>query len=368
MQSRESPAPLKATAKKLTRLPGAFSGYRLFIRPLFFFFDAETMHHLVLGLARLFLNIPLGPLLTRAVYARGVRPMPVQLGGIEALNPIGLAAGFDKNALLIPGIENLGFGFVEVGTVTPRPQLGNPRPRLSRIPEKRALLNRMGFNNDGAEIISEQLKRVRVSLKVPVGVNLGKNRDTPNTEAIKDYEFLFKAFGQSASYFVINISSPNTPGLRDLQNGEFVKSLGASIQAQRVTQPVFVKLAPDIDVEDLRAISALCGEGKPYTGLILCNTIPTDLGGLSGFPLKGPSVSLLRTARTLVPAAVPIISVGGIETAEDVMERFTLGANAVQLYSALIYSGPGLPGRILRELQAKMRRKGIRQLTDLRQH
>ncbi|MBI3556072.1 MAG: dihydroorotate dehydrogenase (quinone) [Deltaproteobacteria bacterium] len=258
--------------------------------------------------------------------------------------------------------------FQWVRRITPRPQLGNPRPRLSRIPEKRALLNRMGFNNDGAEIIAEQLKRVRDRIKIPVGVNLGKNRDTPNPEAIKDYEILFKAFEQTASYFVINISSPNTPGLRDLQSGEFVQSLGARILHHQISQPVFIKLAPDIETEDLRSIGALCGDKKPYTGLILTNTISTDLGGLSGYPLKGPSTALLRLARTLVPASVPIISVGGIETAEDVMERFTHGANAVQLYSALIYSGPGLPGHILRELQSKMRRKGIRQLTDLRQY
>ncbi len=368
MPSLETSLASEQTQPKMPRLPGRLSLYRLFIRPIFFFFDAETMHHLVLGLARLLLNIPLGPTVTRAVFARRVRPMPVKLGGIEALNPIGLAAGFDKNAALLPGIESLGFGFVEVGTITPRPQLGNPRPRLSRIPERRALLNRMGFNNDGAEIIAEHLRRVREQLKVPVGVNLGKNRDTPNADAIKDYEILFKAFAQSASYFVINISSPNTPGLRDLQSGEFVQKLGARIQHHDISQPVFVKLAPDIETEDLRAIGALCGEHKPYTGLILTNTISTDLGGLSGYPLKGPSTALLRLARTLVPAAVPIISVGGIETADDVIERFTLGANAVQLYSALIYSGPGLPGRILRELQSKMRHKGIRQLTDLRQH
>lgn len=355
-------------AAKLSRLPDWFCFYRLIVRPILFLFDAETMHHFVLRLARIFWSFPLGRRLTHAAYARRVRPMPTQLAGLELRNPLGLAAGFDKNGVLIPGIESLGFGFVEIGTVTPRPQIGNPRPRMSRLQERRALLNRMGFNNNGAEVVSAHLKQVRDQLSIPVGVNLGKNRDTPNSEAIKDYETLFTAFHLTASYFVINISSPNTPGLRDLQNGEFVKNLGSRIHHHRIPQPVFIKLAPEIEHEDLKAICSQCGEGKPFAGLILTNTIATDLGGLSGYPLKGPSTSALKTVRTLVAPSVPVISVGGIETAEDVLERFRLGANAVQIYSAMVYGGPGLPARLLKEVQEKMRRNGIRQLSDLRQN
>lgn len=342
---------LRTQPARLPRLAGWFSPYRLFVRPLLFRFDAETIHHYVTSLAKLVWRFRLGRAATRAVYMRKLRPMPVSLAGMDIPFPLGLAAGFDKNAALLPGIENLGFGFVEIGTVTPRPQLGNPRPRLSRIAEKRALLNRMGFNNEGAEIINAHLKRVRDKLRVPVGVNLGKNRDTPNSEAIRDYELLLKTFNLTASYFAINLSSPNTPGLRELQSGAFAEELGHRVRQLRIGQPVFIKLAPEVAHDDLKAIGALCGPGRPFSGLILTNTIGTDLGGLSGFPLKSAAMSLLKIARTLVSADTPIISVGGIETADDVLERLKLGANAVQLYSALVYGGPALPGRILRDLQ-----------------
>lgn len=349
------------------KLLSAPSFYRLVLKPLLFAMDAETAHHLVQKIARLLWKSRAGRKLTRAIYARRIEPMPVTLAGMQLSSPLGLAAGFDKNALLVPGIETLGFGFIEIGTVTPRPQAGNPRPRMHRVPEKRALVNRMGFNNDGAEAVSARLLAVRNQLSVPLGVNLGKNRDTPNSEAVKDYETLFKAFSLTASYFVINISSPNTPGLRDLQSGEFIAALGERVLKHRLQQPVFVKLAPDVAHDDMKAIAQLCGAGRPYAGLILTNTIPTDLGGLSGYPLKGPSVNALRIARTVVSAEVPIISVGGIECADDILERFKNGANAVQIYSSMIYGGPGHPGRILRELQDKMRFQGIRELTELRQ-
>lgn len=337
--------------------------YSAIIRPLLFWFDAETMHHLVTKIAHLLWRTSFGRTVTRKLYAKRIQPMPVRLAqGLEFPNPLGLAAGFDKNALLVPGLESLGFGFIEIGTVTPRPQPGNPRPRMSRIPERRALLNRMGFPNEGAEIIAARLKKVREQMRVPVGVNLGKNKDTPNSEAIKDYETLFKAFETTASYFVVNISSPNTPGLRSLQSGDFVQRLGERIARNHVSLPVFVKIAPDILKEDLQAITALCGSQKPYAGLILTNTTPTDLGGLSGLPLKGASTAVLKMARALLRNDVPLISVGGIESSEDVLERFRLGANAVQLYSSLVYEGPSLPGRILRELQDKMRKDGIHDL------
>jgi dihydroorotate dehydrogenase len=340
-------------------LPGRFSLYRLFFRPLLFFLDAERAHHWTIKLARAVFRIPLGKPIVRIIYVRRAKKMPVELAGLKLSNPLGLAAGFDKNALLVPGIESLGFGFVEIGTVTPRPQEGNAKPRLHRIPEKRAIVNRMGFNNDGADVIAARLKEVRSKIKVPLGVNLGKNRDTPNADAAIDYETLFKVFRPLADYFVINISSPNTPGLRDLQSTEFATALGEKIQRERIAQPVFVKLGPDLPAENLKALCALCGEpgkGLPYAGLILTNTIPTDLGGLSGYPLKGPSVHMLKLARSLLPLNVPIISVGGIENADDVRERLASGANAVQLYSALIYSGPGLPGRILRNLNKSLKR------------
>ena len=352
--------------EKLPRLPGTFGLYRLLARPLLFRFDAEKIHHLMVTLAAFLFKLPFGKRVTRTFFSRRVHPLPTTLAGLELLNPIGLAAGFDKNAALVPGIENLGFGFLEIGTITPRPQIGNPQPRLMRAPEQRAIVNRMGFNNDGAEVIALHLKRVRQQLKVPLGVNIGKNRDTPNSDALKDYESLLKTFHMTADYFVVNLSSPNTPGLRELQSGEFIAALGESVLRLRVPQPVFVKLAPDLPHDDLKAIAARCGAGKPFSGLILTNTMPTDLGGLSGYPLKNHSVMALKVARTLVDLDVPIISVGGIETADDVIERLELGANAVQIYSSLIYQGPSLPGRLMRDLQTAMKHRGFRSITEFR--
>ncbi|MEW6058368.1 MAG: quinone-dependent dihydroorotate dehydrogenase, partial [Bdellovibrionota bacterium] len=285
------------------------------------------------------------------LFVRRAKPFPVRVAGLDFSNPIGLAAGFDKNAVLLPGIENLGFGFIEIGTVTPKPQAGNPKPRVSRIAERRALLNRMGFPNDGAQVIAARLRHAKPRLQIPVGVNLGKNRDTPNSEALRDYESLLSTFVDLADYFVINISSPNTPGLRDLQSKEFIDSLASALSRRSIGRPVFIKLAPDVSHEALGDIAKWCGTGRAFAGLILSNTIPTDLGGISGYPLKGPSLQLLKLARSMLPGTVPLISVGGIENAQDVVERLENGASAVQLYSALIYQGPGLVGRILRELK-----------------
>jgi dihydroorotate dehydrogenase len=337
---------------ELPPLRGRFSFYRIWVRPLLFRFDPEKMHHLITTCMRLFFKLPFSQKFVHAVYARKIKSYPIRLSeNLTFRNPLGLAAGFDKNGTLLPGIENLGFGFIEIGTVTPRPQLGNPTPRLFRVPERRALLNRLGFNNDGAEIVYAHLKRVKNKVRVPVGVNIGKNRDTPNTSAIKDYETLFKIFYPHADYFTVNISSPNTPGLRDLQSGEFIRQLGDRILHHRLPQPILVKLAPDIHQDDLNDICRMCGPEKPYAGLVLTNTLPTDLGGVSGYPLKGPSIHLLKIARTLLDPKAFIISVGGVETGEDLIERLQLGANAVQIYSTLIYGGPSAPSRILKSLE-----------------
>lgn len=328
--------------------------YRLIVRPILFCFDAEAAHRFVFAAVGFLWSFPLTKRLTRFLYARHLPSIPVNIAGVDFANPIGLAAGFDKNGSLLPGIENLGFGFLEIGTITPRPQIGNPPPRMFRVVEKRALLNRMGFNNDGADAVAARLKGVKQQLSVPLGVNLGKNRDTPNSKAIDDYEFLFKKFEGLADYFVVNISSPNTPGLRDLQNGAFVQKLGAKILELKVGTPVFVKLAPDIAGEDLQAICRQCGAEMPFAGLILTNTMPTDLGGLSGCPLKGPSTELLKLTRKYLSPEIPIISVGGIETVKDVQERLALGASAVQLYSGLVYEGPAIVGRLVRQLRENL--------------
>lgn len=356
----------------LPPLPGRFSFYRLFVRPLLFRLNPETVHDFMISVGRLLQLLPSGPRLLRRNRTTGVKPNPLRLSvaGLNLLNPIGLAAGFDKNAQILPVLERVGFGFLEVGTITPKPQLGNPRPRLMRYPERRAILNRMGFNNDGVDTVALNLKRYKKLLTVPLGVNIGKNRDTPNSEAVNDYERLLKALQFGADYFTVNISSPNTPGLRDLQSSHFVQALGDRILKLRrevgLSRPIFLKLSPDLGSAELKAICMFCGPGKPFTGLVLTNTLPTDLGGLSGYPLKGPSTAALKAARALLDATAPIISVGGIETAADVLERIELGADAVQIYSTLIYQGPRAVLRIQHDLQKMLKRRGADKLADLR--
>lgn len=322
------------------------SVYRL-LRPFLFLFDAERAHELVTALCRLVWRFHLGRKITHFLYGRRVPLRPTLLAGLQLRNPIGLAAGFDKDGNLVPGIENLGFGFIEIGTITPRPQTGNPRPRLFRIADRRALLNQMGFNNEGAIAAVARLRRIRGEIGVPLGVNIGRNRDTPNSEALADYETLLRAFEGLADYFTVNVSSPNTPGLRNLQTEEFLSALGAKIASLGISRPVFLKLGPDLDAGQLESIARLCGKGKPFAGLVLTNTLPTDLGGISGLPLKGPSLSALKIARRFLSPEASVISVGGIETAQDVEDRLEAGATAVQIYSALIYQGPSAPKKLL---------------------
>ena len=323
--------------------------YKLIIRPLLFQFDAESVHHFVTRFAAWIWKFRTGRKITALIYSQGKSSYkPVNLAGIELRNAVGLAAGFDKDATLFGGIENLGFGFAEIGTVTPRPQQGNPRPRLERIAEKEAILNRMGFNNQGMDVVYQNLVQARALTSLPLGVNIGKNKDTPNDQAVDDYELLLKKFRPLAQYFTVNISSPNTKGLRDLQSCEFLRQLGKRVASLALTQPVFVKLSPTINDEDLKSASELCGSGLPYAGLILTNTIPTDLGGISGRPLANQALQILIKARQYLRAEAPIISVGGIFSAQDVRDRLDAGATAVQVYTSLIYEGPGLVRRILK--------------------
>lgn len=327
-----------------------FYFYTIFIRPILFLLDAEQAHTLVFSFARWAWRFPLGRWLTRVLFGYSKPVAEREAMGLHFKNPIGLAAGFDKNATLLPGIEALGFGFVEIGTVTPRPQLGNQKPRLFRLPDKRAVLNRMGFNNDGADVILRTLRKKKDKITVPLGVNIGKNRDTPNTDALRDYETLLKMFSGVADYFVINISSPNTPGLRDLQQESFIQDLSALVLRLRVRAPVLVKLSPDISEETLRMVCSFCGPGKGLGGLVLTNTLPTDLGGISGAPLKGPSLQILQLARRFLSSEIPIISVGGIESADDVAQRLQAGATLVQMYTHLVYEGPGAVRFMLKSL------------------
>lgn len=297
------------------------------------------------------------------------------VAGLHLPSPVGIAAGFDKDARTLRGVSRLGLGFIEIGTLTPRPQPGNPKPRLFRLPEDRAVINRMGFNNGGLDAaIARLIARPRGRLIV--GGNVGRNKDS--TDAIADYVTGVSRLGPVVDYLVVNVSSPNTPGLRDLQEASALRQLLSACVAARDStapkRPLFVKLAPDLDDEALAGIAEVL-RGVGIDGAILTNTTidrPEGLkgtakgetGGLSGAPLEARAEAVLRTFYRLTGGRLPLIGAGGIDSAETAYRRLRAGASAVQLYSALVYQGPGLPSRIARELPALAARDGFQRLTD----
>lgn len=343
--------------------------YRWLIRPLLYLLPAETAHHLVMAGLRLALAIPGMLWLLRRLWA--FRPAtPLHALGLEFPSPVGLAAGFDKDAEVFEALGALGFGFVEVGTITGEGQPGNPKPRLFRLPADRALVNRMGFNNEGAEAAAQRLARAPRH-RTLLGINIGKTKIVPAESAADDYAKSARLLGPFADYMVINVSSPNTPGLRDLQAVESLRPIALAVRAaldvavpdRRV--PLLVKIAPDLEDGDILAVADLALD-LGLEGIIATNTTirrdglksPAEevtacgAGGLSGAPLKERSLAVLRLLRERVGTQLTLISVGGIETAEDARKRLRAGATLVQIYSALVYEGPSLPGRIARELEA----------------
>jgi dihydroorotate dehydrogenase len=342
--------------------------YRLLVRPLLYCLPAETAHHLIIFALRLIQNLPLGLWLLRVLFRTG-RTQAVTALGQTFPHAVGLAAGFDKDARVFPALFALGFGFVEVGTVTAQAQPGNPRPRLFRLPRDRALVNRMGFNNLGAPAAAAQLRRLRRPPGTVLGINIGKTKVVPADEAIADYEASARLLAPYADYLVVNVSSPNTPGLRDLQAVSSLRpiliavrrALDETVTARRV--PLLVKIAPDLANEDINAIAQLANEIR-LDGIIATNTTisrdglltPHDqvqalgAGGLSGAPLKHRALEVLRLLRDQVMPHITLISAGGIETVEDVRARLAAGAQLVQVYSALVFDGPSLPSRLARGL------------------
>jgi dihydroorotate dehydrogenase len=289
---------------------------------------------------------------------------PVKIANIIFPNPIGLAAGLDKNADFVEPLSQLGFGFIEVGTVTPKPQTGNPLPRLFRLPKDNAIINRMGFNNNGLDHLVAQLKKLQ-NKDIIIGANFGKNRDTPLDNAIEDYLQCLKALYSLASYLVVNISSPNTPGLRDLQNEAFLKQLLMALTEQAKKEqdklgkktPLFVKIAPDLTEEEIKNIAQQLTDFQ-IDGVIATNTTiqrpdflkekyQEENGGLSGKPLKDLSTRVIKILRQELGPTFPIIGVGGIFSPADAAEKIAAGANLVQIYSGLIYEGPQLVSRLL---------------------
>jgi dihydroorotate dehydrogenase len=313
------------------------------IRKLLFQLDAEDAHELAV---RQMIALQKIPIVLRAIE-RFCAPPPSarrELMGLTFPSPIGIAAGFDKNGVLMPMLAALGFGFVEVGTVTLRPQPGNPRPRLFRYPRNRALINRLGFNNDGANAVAERLKSWIPT--VPLFVNIGKNRDVPIDAAADDYGACAMKLAPYADAVVVNLSSPNTPSLRELQRPEHLERILAAVG------PAIVKIAPDIDDTMLGEICDVCA--KRARGMICTNTttarpFPADeAGGLSGAPLMEPSTSILARVRKRVGPAFPLIGVGGIFTSDDVHAKFSAGADLVQVYTGFVYEGPLMPKRLAR--------------------
>jgi dihydroorotate dehydrogenase len=331
--------------------------YRRILRPLFFSADPEAVHHFAMGCLE-----AAGRLLRALTPAPDPR-LAKTVFGVRFPTPVGLAAGFDKNAVALPAWEALGFGFAEIGTVTARPQPGNPKPRLFRLPEMEGIINRLGFNNDGAERVATRLAALERSggwPSIPVGINLGKSKVTPLEEANADYVASFERLREFGDYFVLNVSSPNTPGLRKLQDKAELESLLSAVQAVNTTHlPLLLKIAPDLEWAAIEEIIGLV-EASSLAGIIATNTtIDHSLvsperrqqGGLSGQPLKARALEVLRfiAART----ALPVIGVGGIGSADDAKERFDAGAALVQIYTGLVYEGPALVREIVEALAAR---------------
>lgn len=343
--------------------------YKLLIRPLFFLFDPEKIHHFTFSLIRFSSKIPGMTSLFRSLYVVEDSSLERHLFGLHFKNPVGLAAGFDKDAKLYNELSNFGFGFVEIGTLTPKPQDGNPKQRLFRLKEDSAIINRMGFNNGGVRNAVERLKKNKGVL---IGGNIGKNKITSNEKAVDDYKLCFEALFDYVDYFVVNVSSPNTPNLRALQDKEplthLLKSLmtlnkdKARAESSRKIKPILLKIAPDLTNEQLIDIIGIVSETK-IDGVIATNTTisreglhsknKSETGGLSGKPLTNRSTEVIRFLSKNSNKAFPIIGVGGIHSAEDALEKIEAGADLVQLYTGFIYEGPKLIKQINKALIKK---------------
>jgi dihydroorotate dehydrogenase len=337
------------------------------IKPLLFQFDPEKVHYFVVRNLKRFNRLPGGAALSRTIWGYDNAQLQKQVFGLQFKNPVGLAAGFDKNAEMIAEMANLGFGFVEVGTVTPLPQPGNDKPRMFRLPADAALINRMGFNNQGVDIVAERIKTYRGSKNADsgliIGGNIGKNKNTPNENAVSDYVKCFDRLFDVVDYFVVNVSSPNTPNLRALQEKEPLKHILNTLQQRNskngISRPILLKIAPDLTNEQLDDIVEIVQETK-IAGVIATNTTISregltaqhkgETGGLSGKPLTQRSTEVVRYLTQRSNHSFPVIGVGGIHSAQDAIDKLNAGAALVQLYTGFIYEGPGLISRINKKI------------------
>ncbi|SFV75445.1 Dihydroorotate dehydrogenase [hydrothermal vent metagenome] len=339
------------------------------IKPLLFQFQPETAHHIAECVLRLpnISQLPFQPFLQSHFIKDPI--LTQEIFGKTFYNPIGLGAGFDKNATMIRGIYTLGFGFTEIGTVTPKPQPGNPKPRMFRHIEEESIQNAMGFNNQGQEKVLQRLKSI-YPFEIPIGINIGKNKITPEDKAIQDYTTLIQAFDGYGDYFVINISSPNTPGLRDLQNETFIKELFA--QAKQLTKlPILLKIAPDMTPQDAINLTTLAVE-YGADGIIATNTTidyslvkhPKDIGGISGAVLKEKSFMIFEAIAKELYGKTTLISVGGIDSATEAYKRIKAGASLVQILSGLIFHGPDMIMNINKELITLLQQDGYTHISQ----
>jgi len=329
------------------------NAYERIVRPLLFSLDPETAHHFAINCLRAASH--LDPILG-ALKIFQPPPKLKNLFGLDFRNPVGLAAGFDKNGVAIPAWAALGFGFIEIGTVTAKPQPGNPKPRIFRFPKQGALINRLGFNNDGAEVVAKRLENLRQSGRwpaVPVGINIGKSRTTPLENAANDYLHSFRCLHPLADYVTINVSSPNTPGLRDLQSPEQLAMLLNTLRAENPAKPLLVKIAPDLSENELEQIVGTCQE-YGAAGIIATNTTldhcsigtaSDQAGGLSGAPLRQKSTAIVQAIAS--KSSLPVIASGGIFDPESAREKFAAGAQLLQIYTGYIYRGPGIVREII---------------------
>ena len=334
--------------------------YKKIISPFLFLFDPEKIHTFTFFLIKVFFKIPILGFIIESFYKVESPKLTRKLFGLTFENPVGIAAGFDKNATHISEFEKFGFGFIEIGTVTPKPQDGNPKKRLFRLKEDTAIINRMGFNNDGVTKIKNRLKK---NYNVLIGGNIGKNKVTPNSQAKNDYIICFKELYDYVDYFVVNVSSPNTPGLRELQSKEFLNDLFIELNKLRsneiIKKPILIKISPDLSKEKILEILEVIHINN-IDGIIATNTTidypnlksknKNETGGLSGAPLYDKSNEVISFISKKTNGKLPIIGVGGISTPEQAVKKIEAGAHLIQLYTGIIYEGPGIVRKINKKL------------------
>ena len=339
--------------------------YQRLIKPFLFQFDPEKVHYFTFSMIKLLTSIPGVNLLLKCLYVVEDPKLEREVFGLKFPNPVGLAAGFDKNAVLYKELSHFGFGFIEIGTLTPKGQPGNPKKRWYRLKEDQAIINRMGFNNDG---VDDAVKRLKKNTSVLIGGNIGKNKVTPNEEAVNDYTYCFNALFDYVDYFVVNVSSPNTPNLRALQDKAPLTHLLSTLKKlndkKESPKPILLKIAPDLSNDQLRDIIDIVTTVK-IDGVIATNTTlsrdglhsvhKTEVGGLSGKPLTKRSTEVIRFLIKESNNAFPIIGVGGIHTPEDALEKLDAGAALVQLYTGFVYEGPAAVRNINRALLKRRR-------------